>query len=577
MAITEWINYLDLISYKPEFKIDGNSRFITKFGKSVNLICIFTILIMSIIIMMDVLTRKTYTNIYNLDNREFTHVNISQSQIALVLMDALGNDIIEPHRYFNFLVKYWKVETPKNYTQNTTDYRQSYSAKSTIIDLPVKNCSYMNYTKFEGFYDVLSKTFSTGRCIDLSGLNETLFGIYGGVDGYSSLNIYIRKCVNSSATNKTDCYPEEVIDKKLSQVFINLISIENDIDSNNFENPISEFYKNEMLPLSSTIFKIYYKDINVVKFNSNNGLIFDAMEKFTSHRTDKIMESVDLRGKNTLFPGTFSQITIRCSGKTEIYYRNYLKIQASFAYIGSILQAVLLIGQCFVYMYSQNSMLNYLIMKLFDYEEIKAILNNEKNKNSNVCISQVSKIKPTQTNLQFMNNEKHRRLFLKGVQFRVINNNSNSHLVGNETNNINFNLYNYINNENTTNIKRETKFINENKDLKLSSEINSNNENFVNLKLLNENNDSEAYFYNKLKDKPSLIPKDKFSGMSLCINEEKKNDLKTINNIDNKTILNNEAYDSAKNDCPSPIESNKNIVISRVNKLNEMKKLELKW
>ncbi len=379
-CLHEVLDNIDILSFQPEMKVKGRSRFITTFGKLISFCCIILILVLSVLITIDVITRKGFSVIYNLDNREIPSIKINQSQIALLLIDALGNEITEHDRYFNFMVKFWKVEVPNNYSQNTNDYKQTYLPRNIVTDLPLRNCSRMNYTKFSSFYETFSKVYFSGVCIDFSNLTDSLFGKYGGVEGYSTLNIYIRKCLNSTIANKTNCFPEDVIDKKLSQVFFNLVGIENDVDSNNFTNPVLEFYKNDLLPLSSTIFKNIYKDINSVKFNSNNGFLFNNDLSYESYRTDRILESVDLRGKNTLIPGTFSQITFRCSGKTEIFLRSYLKLSAIFAYVGGILQAIILIGKSLVFLYSKNSMVYYLIYHIFDKEEVESVLQNNQRK-----------------------------------------------------------------------------------------------------------------------------------------------------------------------------------------------------
>ena len=212
------------------------------------------------------------------------------------------------------------------------------------------------------------------ECIDFSNFNESLYGNYGSQEGFSTLNIYVRKCMNSTLTNKTNCFPEDVIEKKLSQLFFSIGNVENDIDSNNFDNPILEYLKNDNLHLSSLIFKNYFKEMNSIKFLSDNGYFIRDEEKFISYRTERIMESVY---KNTLFPGTFSQITLRCSGKTEIYSRTYLKIPATFANIGGILQAVILIGKSLTYLFSKNSMINYLIFYFLNFDEISKSIKKE--------------------------------------------------------------------------------------------------------------------------------------------------------------------------------------------------------
>ena len=287
-----------------------------------------------IFFIIDVFSRTKFTIIYNLDNRETPNVNLKDQQIALILIDALGREIEDYERVFNFNVKHRKIEIPTDFTSNKTDYSK-YMPKNTIIDIPLRNCTEMNLPRFKEFYTAFSTVYKSGLCLDFSSFNETLFGKYGSVEGYSTLNIYINKCVNSTTNNKTNCLPQNVIDKRLSQNFVNLLNVENDVNSNNFLEPNEAFYKNEILPMSSTIFKNYFKEINSVVFNSDDGLIFENFQKYISYRTDKIIESVDLRGSNTLFPGTYSQITFRCSGKTEIYSRSYMKMPATFAYRGN--------------------------------------------------------------------------------------------------------------------------------------------------------------------------------------------------------------------------------------------------
>jgi len=371
------IKSFDILSSKPLMKINGSPRFTTNFGIALSFICIFTILGLSLFIIIDVISRNNFTMIYNLDSRELSKVKVNETQTALLLLDSVGNELQEYDRYFNFLVKFWNITVPDR-TKFANSTKQNLLPIHNIMDLPLKNCSKMNYKKFNSFYVDLAKTYDTVLCIDFSSLNETLFGTYGGVHGYSTLNIYFRKCVNSTPNNKTNCFSEDVINAKLSQAYINILTVENHIDSKNFTNPISEFSKNDMLPISSTIFKNYFKDYNKIIFSSDNGFIFQNTQSFEAYRTDQIMESVDLRGKNTLFAGTFSQITYRFSGKTEYFYRSYQKVPATFAYISGLLQAIILGGKIFIYLFSKNSMLNFLYLHTFDPDNFEEEMQTKK-------------------------------------------------------------------------------------------------------------------------------------------------------------------------------------------------------
>jgi len=379
VAFSYNLNFIDILSFKPEIKITGRSRFITNLGKIMSIICLFIILIISFFISMDVFLRSKFNLVFNLSNRENPKIKINESQASLVLLDALGNELNDHYRYHNFLVKYSRFEKIINNTNNLNDIQTNLFENSITIELPLRNCSQMNYRKFTSFYRNFGKIFNSGLCIDFSNFNQTLFGNYGKEHGYSTLNIFINKCVNNSIVNKTDCFPEEDINMKLSQVFISLVTIENDIDPNNYEMPLTDFLKYELFPISSSIFKNYFKESNSILFTSDNGFIFENKKYYESHNTLRIFESVDLRDSSTASSGTFSQITIRSSGKTEFYLRNYIKIPAIFAYIAGIFQSVIMIGKAFVYFFSKNSMLSYLICYLFDSNEINYFFNKKLN------------------------------------------------------------------------------------------------------------------------------------------------------------------------------------------------------
>jgi len=560
-CFSQILDYIDILSFKPQLKINGQSRYITPFGKIINFVCIIIIFVLSIFITMDLISRQSFSVIYNLDNRELPSIKINESQIALLLIDALGNEITEHDRYFNFMVKFWKVEIPSDYSQNTTDYKQTYLPRNIITDLPLRNCSSLNYSKFSPFYETFSKVYFSGVCIDFSNITDPLFGKYEGVEGFSTLNIYIRKCLNSTINNKTNCFPEDVIDKKLSQLFFNLIGIENDVVSNNFTHPIFEFYKNEMLPLSSTVFKNYFKDINLVKFRSDNGFLFSRKTSYQSYRTDRISESVDLRGKNTLFPGTFSQITFRCSGKTEIYDRTYQKVTATFAYIGGIIQALIMIGKSFVYIYSKNSMLNYLIYHIFDNEEVKNVLITNDHKRTTVKTIFSNK-KFADTNLALNNNKNnsnkyppkriHFTSYVKALKFEKSpapqnNNNNNIKNLNNEINlrNNRMNLINSNNKEAMNNNNILNKELNEIDKYFYSVSANKDNVNFRNRKIEESSPYQDVYETQKNNN----IRRKTVDNYAANKNDDIRNNIK-INSSNECILVNKNALDP---NCPNPI------------------------
>jgi len=233
------------------------------------------------------------------------------------------------------------------------------------------------------------------------------------------------------------------------------------------------------------------------------------------------MESVDLRGKITLFPGTFSQITFRCTGKTEIYYRSYLRFQAAFAYIGGILQALILLGKCFVYFFSKNSMMNYLFMQLFNYEEIKAILNEEINIDLKSFLNKMDDFLKRSV-IKSNSREKQRKTNFQEFNLKSINFNSNSNIIGND-NHINLKI-------NKNKIKGKNDF---NVNLQNIVESKVNHKQFFHRKSLIENSNKANINSSNFKNNLNIRERNMSEGIS-DLNMAKKNDMKILNNKNNR-------------------------------------------
>lgn len=61
-----------------------------------------------------------------MDNRERPSVKIDDSQISLLLMDAVGSDFEEYDRYFNYLVKFWEVYFVTNQNKNASTQNEKF-------------------------------------------------------------------------------------------------------------------------------------------------------------------------------------------------------------------------------------------------------------------------------------------------------------------------------------------------------------------------------------------------------------------------------------------------------------------
>lgn len=171
------------------------------------------------------------------------------------------------------------------------------------------------------------------------------------------MNVYFQKCRNDTKINKTDCYPEEVIMKRLDNILVTTIMLDNDIKLNNVNEPFQPFLRSTLSPLSTSVYKNEIREITEIRINSNKNLIFGSYEEEKNHRMRLKREEIDLRTDHALFPGTFNQMTFITSGDTQIYYRDYRKLFDVITQLGGFFNGIIYVATLLLYVYSSNMIL----------------------------------------------------------------------------------------------------------------------------------------------------------------------------------------------------------------------------
>lgn len=364
----KYLRFLDIVSVSPRLKIRGEGKYITKLGICFGFLTIISILTLSIILFSEVVNHEKINILYNIYTNSDPTIDFRKSQIVLLITDAFGNEFENDDRLFDITAKFWNITFP---IINDT----MMPAKANILDVPMRRCKNKTFEYFNSYYQSMNSAYNSLLCPEFGDKNISLVRKYGNKFGYTMLNFYFNKCTNNTqieysvGKNNRTCFPQGVIEKKLSQIYISLLRIENDINTKDFTNPINTLSKIDLLPLSITIFKNYNIDINYVKLISDNGMLFENNQEYTTFRTERIYENVDLRGDNTIYPGTFSQVNFRGSGNSEIFNRSYYKIQSALANFGGIFQIVTIIGRVLIFFWSKNNMNEYLIQSILEAGE----------------------------------------------------------------------------------------------------------------------------------------------------------------------------------------------------------------
>ena len=257
--------------------------------------------------------------------------------------------------------------------------------------------------------------------------------------------------------NITNCFPEDEINKKLSQTFLFILFIDNQINSEDYKNPINSFQNMKTIPTSSSIFKNFFLKFSDVRYKSDDNLFFSSFEEKQTFKFSDVSENVDLRGDNTLFKGTFNQVNFIMADDTKIISRLYEKLSSSFAQIGGLAQAIILFTKFILYFWSENNILIYLISTIISDEEKEKFFDNE-NKNFNLNVWR------RERNLTVKYEKKKENLKIKNND--INDNNVNSFVNNFNNDNLNNENYNFQN----LNLKKERD---------IENIANSSNENFI--------------------------------------------------------------------------------------------------
>ncbi len=202
----------------------------------------------------------------------------------------------------------------------------------------------------------------------------------------------MKKCQNNTQLNKTNCFPEDIINRRLSQGLANVLFIDNQVNSEDYKNPIKSSLKLNQFFISPSIFKHFFVKFSDLRYRSDNNLFFNSYEETQSYKLKEIKETVDLRGDNTLIKGTFNQINFIMADETMITTRIYDKISNSFAKIGGLAHIFILLSKLILYFWSKNNVLLYLISTILPNEEKDNFLEKPRNA-SNLELEKVEKQK----------------------------------------------------------------------------------------------------------------------------------------------------------------------------------------
>ncbi len=468
--IFESINLYGLsfpLRYKKE------KTYLTIIGLVLSLITIIFVIGISIIYGRDLIFRTGYslvTNYIPLNEKK----TIDFSKRPFMLGFASNGKIT------NFDFTYINITFDRNVHNAYLDKNGIYQLERISTSIELEYCNISKH--YIGENDFMKKFDYNKYLCTKSNQNLGFGGRFGdNIHGYDLLEVHLNKCTNTTENNNS-CKSEEIINKFLDNSYLELVYLSESVDHSNISYPLIQSLRNELYIVAKEHVKRYYQYFQIASYSSDNGLIWNKVNKFElaetkNTHTDFVKdEEQDFYSSSTLL-----EISLTSTDQKTIYERKYPKLQEVLGSIGGFTDIIFIFFQFIS---------NYFSNKTMIVDVTNNIIIND---NKTIKFAK----KPNFFNLYNSFNLSKRSLF-SSSRFKLINDRGKSYTmtgicsgsINNNNNNINNNINNHIDFHNDDNID------NSNND----NIINFNNnyvKKFTNFKKTNSDKNS----INKLKNK----------------------------------------------------------------------------
>jgi hypothetical protein len=404
------MDLIDFLSHEPRVYINKKGRFYSKIGVFFSILSLATILSLVIYFVVVTLSRTTIFIRYSTSTKYDKSINLSNQPFLMSILDNSGLPYKNPEQIYTFYLAYTQYIVG-NATLGTSN-------KLTTETTLMERCKKENYvgTLFENFPN-LENYF----CYIPGTRNLTIYNKFGDLtNGFGFVDVIVNRCSNTSLFYKgANCADQEVINNGLSKGYLTYTYIDNIIDHNNQTQPNIQYLANQVLDLSSTVFQRIYFTMKNVRYESEDGFVFDILSANTFPQFDSVRLYSDNRG-TSFYPETISAVFIQASAVTDVYNRSYVKLQNLLANIGGVVNGILTLAAFVMNILTKRLNLMTLIDSVYKLEEERSFYNSSPTENVN----------KSNTNVQLVrfnnNNSPSPMIHLKPTRLSVENNNNNN-------------------------------------------------------------------------------------------------------------------------------------------------------
>ena len=335
---------IDIYGFNFPLRYEKETEYNTKCGIFFSIISIIFIASLSFKYLKQLDSENKFSLITNyIYSDENLEIDISNIPIMLSLLN-INNEIKLDETYATFQIDL-NVYTPK---KNDLGYL---ILEKTSYPLELEECTIKSFDSFKNFNNYL---YLKNLCIKLN-QNMRIKGRFNDlVNGFTTLNIHLFKCINSTQNNN-QCKSLNEINDKLINSYISSIYISQKINHFNYHNPIFNVSYFDSFYISLDYIKRYIYFFSKDKYISDNGRFFNFYKIYSFYQYHHTQFDFIQKKQNYYPENLLLEIVLTCLDFQTEYNRTYIKIQDFIGFIGGIIDVVCIFFKIISYNFIKKS------------------------------------------------------------------------------------------------------------------------------------------------------------------------------------------------------------------------------
>jgi hypothetical protein len=367
-----FINWFDIYGKEFNINVSGNQKVKTLEGSIIGFISIFAIASFCLFQLIEVLKKDVVSVIYNESLTKIPINNLTDIPMMFKVVDALAK-YVPPQGLYSFDSFYFNYQVGNDSQNKSIGFTK-------ILPIKVEPC---DRDRHLGPYKNLFEKIDVENyhCIPREKYNLTIYGRYGDIiNGFSELDIYISKCINSTTNTNDTCLDEETISKKTTGLFLIFAHVSNQIDHYNYTKPNQLKVQTVSLTFTYYILKRYIYSLMPMTYETDFGFLFEEKYKENFFIVKSITWDIDPKPAQII--NKKPQLTSLHLFNTEAtgsYSRSYVKFSNIIASVGGVIKFILFFCEILNYFITQNVAFEKVINLIFKEDPIDDLKLTNKN------------------------------------------------------------------------------------------------------------------------------------------------------------------------------------------------------